>query len=333
MNGKITLKELSVLSGVSIATASRALKNPEIVTEKTRVKIQTALDGLQKKRTNIIAFVIPDITNQFFPLLLKGIEEIARVQGFSLMLCNSEGNPANEDKILTNLLKIGVDGILFICSGSPTEFLKSIITNKTVPIVFLDRNPGLKGIISVSSNNFEGMYQSASYLISLGHRQILYLGGPKGVSTEEERYRGFCSALESNHISLSDTYRYEGNYQSDGAYQITRQFLNKDPKRFTAICASNDLMAFGAYQAVVEGHYSIPNDYSLIGYDDIPPSSLLQLTTIKQPFEEMGRTAMLQLLTLIGDSATPLHSLMLSNGIVIRKSCCFVKRESSNVLK
>lgn len=324
MVGKVTLKELSAKAGVSIATVSRAINNPDSVKKGTLKKIQTAMDGINKK-SNIIAFVIPDITNMFFPMLLKGVEAIARMQGVSVVVCNSEGNPSNEDEILRNLMDIKVDGIIFICSGPSTPLLRDIVANKKIPIVFLDRKPDIKDIVSVTSDNFEGMYQSASYLTSLGHRRILYLGGPSAVSTEEERYKGFCAAIENSRILTSETYRYEGNYQSTGVYEFVKQVLAQDPKRFSAICASNDLMAHGAYQAIIEGHYSVPSDYSIIGYDDIPSSALLQLTTIKQPFEEMGRTAVMLLLSLIKDPDLQVSSKILSTGITIRKSCQYIK--------
>ena len=129
MIGKVTLKELSAKAGVSIATVSRAINNPDSVKKGTLEKIQIAMDGINKK-SNIIAFVIPDITNMFFPLLLKGVEAIARMQGISVVVCNSEGNPSNEDEILRNLMNIGVDGIIFICSGPSTPLLKDIIETK-----------------------------------------------------------------------------------------------------------------------------------------------------------------------------------------------------------
>lgn len=324
MVGKVTLKELSAKAGVSIATVSRAINNPDSVKRGTLEKIHNAMDEMNKK-SNIIAFVVPDLANMFFPMLLKGIEAIARMQGISVIVCNSEGNPNNEDKILSNLIELGVDGIIFICSGSSSPLLKDIVSTKRIPIVFLDRKPGLKNTVSVTSDNYEGMYQAASYLTSLGHRRILYLGGPGGVSTEEERYKGFCAAIEDKGILMSEISRYEGNYQSTGVYEFVKETLAANPKRFTAICASNDLMAHGAYQAIIEGHYSVPSDYSIIGYDDIPSSALLQLTTIKQPFEEMGRTAVMLLLSMIKDPDVVVNSRVLSTGITIRKSCQYLK--------
>lgn len=132
--------------------------------------------------------------------------------------------------------------------------------------------------------------------------------------------------MENSRIFNSDITRYEGNYQSTNVYEFVKQCLSVDPNRFTAICASNDLMAHGAYQAIIENHYSVPEDYSIIGYDDIPSSSLLQSTTIRQPFEEMGRTAAMKLLAIIKDPDVTVNSCCLSNGLVIRKSCQYLKK-------
>ncbi len=322
----MTLKEISMLSGVSIATASRYLASPEQVKPSTRKKIDNSirmyLEKSGKGRSKLIAFVIPDITNQFFPLMLKGIESISRSQGYTLLVCNSEGNTKNEDKILENLLEIDVAGILFICSGEPSKLLTTIINDKLVPIVFLDRKPGINGVHTVAGDNREGMYQASKYILSLGHRAILYIGSHQSLSTEQERYQGFCKAFQEMGIPMDTTTRIVANFDKDVAYeQVHQLLLDHKPFPYTAICASNDLMALGAKKALEEQGIRIPQDISVIGYDDIPIADMLGLTTIRQPFEEMGRTAMLNLFNTFSDPFYQFKEMTLSTGIIIRNSC------------
>jgi LacI family transcriptional regulator len=325
MANQITLKEISILSGVSIATASRFLADPNQVKPSTRRKIENALkihkDRQGRGKSNLIAFVIPDISNPFFPLLLKGIESISRSQGYTLILCNSEGSANNEEKILANLLDIDVAGIVFICAGEPTRTLMEIVKDNIVPLIFLDRIPNLSGIQTVTAGNFEGMYQSAKYLITLGHRNILYIGGPEELSTEQERYKGFESAYIDAGLSIQLVKKIHAGYSKDNAYSQVKALLDMGDFHHSAICASNDLMAFGAYSAITEHRLRVPEDISLIGYDDLPTAGLLRLTTIRQPFEEMGRTAMLQLASAIADPYLPKKDLVLSTSIILRNSC------------
>ncbi len=321
MNDKMTLKELAGLAGVSIATASRALRSPNSVKESTRSKIQSAVHALEAKKSGIIALVIPEISNQFFPLMLTGIEEIARMQRFSLMLCNSQGIPEIEDRILLDLMNLGVDGVLYIGIGKPSRLLAEVVSNKALPIVFLDRDPGLKNVPLVTTDNRGGMEQAVKYLLSLGHRKILYIGGKPGVSTETGRHQGFLDALNDEKINPKDVMEVYANYHKDEAYELVSTLIKQKKFSFTAVCASNDTMAFGAFQALRQAGIKIPEEVSLIGFDDLPTSELIGLTTVRQPFIEEGRTGMMQLLSLIQNSNMHEASTMMPCALVVRNSC------------
>lgn len=320
MNGKLTLKELSSITGLSIATCSRALQDPDSVKESSRRKIQAALENSANGQTHTIAFVIPDITNQFFPMLFKGIDEIAQVQGYSLMVLQSGNNPAKEDAILSNLLRLKVAGILFICAERGSDFLRRTCQEKKIPIVFLDRNPNIPDIHLVTSDNYGGTLQAASYLLSLGHRDILYLGGNENIKTEQDRYQGFLKALKRGGVMHDAALHVVANYSMDDAYRAISQIIKMGELKFSAICASNDLMAFGAYKACRERGIRIPEDISIIGFDDLPSASLIGLTTIHQPFEEMGRAAILELMEMIRSEKDMPYERRLQNSIVIRES-------------
>ncbi len=322
---QLTQKEIASISGVSIATVSRYLSDPSSIREKTKRKIENALESYKKKilktHSNMIAFVIPDIENPFFPMLLKGIESVSRTHGYTLMIYNSEGNPTNEERILGDLLDINVAGIILIHSGRTSPMLKDIVKNRKIPIVFLDRVPDMENINTVSSDNFDGMYQAVKYLTSLGHSRILYISGPKDLSTEKERLRGFKAALADSGTDTSGFSQINCEYSKTTAYEAIKQIISAGKFNYTAVCASNDLMMCGVYQALTEKGIRIPEDVSLIGYDDILISSLLNITTVRQPFEEMGKNAMLQLVSAIASPYMLKSNIILSTGLIIRNSC------------
>ena len=321
MQEKITLKQLAGLAGVSIATASRTLRTPDSVKASTRIKVQSAMHALEAKKSGIVALVIPDITNQFFPLMLTGIEEIARMQGYSLLLCNSQGLPENEDRILLDLMKLNVDGILFICIGKPSPLLVDIVTNKTIPVVFLDRDPGLKEVSVVVTDNRGGMQQAARYLASLGHRRILYIGGKEGVSTEIGRHQGFIDAFSEGVVPLDGVTEIHADYQKTKSFDLVSALIKQRRFNFTAVCTTNDNMAYGAFQAMKQAGIQIPKDVSLIGFDDLPTSELIGMTTVRQPFVEEGRTGMMQLLSSIHNPDTMGEIVVLPCALVVRDSC------------
>ncbi|MCH3918119.1 MAG: LacI family transcriptional regulator [Spirochaetia bacterium] len=321
-----TLKEISELSNVSISTVSRVLADSPNVKDSTKKKVLSVIE-MHTKRSNypqmgFIAFIIPDITNQFFPLMLKGIEGICRSKGYDLLVCNTEGNSKIEEQILKNLIKINILGIVFVGSGKPSDLLVEMVQRRLPPIVFLDRIPSINAPVqSITTNNLLAMYQATKYLLSLGHKKILYLAGPADISTAEERYSGFLKALEDSKIDLSNITKINGNYDKITASQETQNLIDQKKFDYSAICASNDVMAFGAYETLRKNNYSIPADISIIGFDDIPTSSLIGLTTVRQPFEEMGKIAMLQLLSLIQDAYPSTEQIVLSSNIVIRETC------------
>lgn len=333
MNNKMKLKEISELADVSISTVSRVLANSPNVKSATREKVLRVLHessrAYQKKQTNLIGVVIPDILNPFFPLLLKGMESIASLSNYRLIVCNSENNPLTESKIIDDLMNMNIDGIFFIgCSEKTPDNLSQIAQTRLVPLVFLDRDPGVDSAGLVVVDNIQGMFQSALYLIGLGHRNILYLGGPKKLSTEIERLQGFMQAWNQLDYEKKQLTTLQSDFSFDDAYSQVKQLLATRMPTFTAICASNDLMAQGAYKAVKEAGFNIPTDISIIGYDDIPCSSVLDLTSIRQPFEEMGRMSMLCMLDLLRTPLSAKKLFKLQASLIIRSSCATASRTS-----
>ena len=170
------------------------------------------------------------------------------------------------------------------------------------------------------SDNEEGAYQAVKYLLKLGHRCIVNLTGPPELSTEKARIAGYKRALDESEIECQEDLFVCGNYSLEGAYRAIDDLLRKNVN-FSAIFATNDMMAFGAKQALEEHNKHIPNDVSLVGYDDILFSSIISLTTVSQPAYEMGRNALLLLLDLINERIATPQRIVLRPSMVIRGSC------------
>lgn len=324
-----TIHDVAKHAGVSLSTVSRVLNTPESVSPQTREKVEAAINKLnyeklrtdslkQPQETKIIGLIIPDLLNPFFPLLIKGIEQVAKIHNYSLILCDSENDDALEQQHINTLCDKGVDGIIVIPSLGTTHVEK--LMKKGVPFVFLDRFIDLEGASYVASDNEEGAYQAVKYLLKLGHRRIIIVTGPRDLSTEQARIEGVRRALSEEGITCDDELWVVGNYRTEDACQAILAILQKHNK-FTAIFATNDMMAFGAKQALEEHGLKIPDDISLVGYDDILFSSIISLTSVSQPAYEMGRNAMVLLLDLIHERVTTPQHIVLRPSMVIRGSC------------
>ena len=324
-----TIHDVAKRAGVSLSTVSRVINGHPSVSPQTRGRVEAAIRDLQYEKTKTeqvrparkmkaVGLIVPDILNPFFACLIKGIEHVSRIHNYSLILCDSENNAAIEQQHLNALADRAVDGIIIIPS-SETVSVDRLVRNN-VPFVFLDRFLEIKGANYVISDNEEGAFQAVKYLLKLGHRRIVNLTGPQYLSTEKERFKGYQRALLEEGIEQNEEFIICGNYELEDAYHEVAALLKKHVT-FTAIFATNDIMAFGAKQALEEQGFNVPDDVSLVGYDDIRFSLTLSLTSVAQPTHEMGRNAMVLLIDLIkGRIQTPQH-IVLRPSMVIRSSC------------
>lgn len=327
MEIKPTLKEIASRANVSIATASRAIKNPEKVKYSTRRKIEQVLEEYsleaKKKGSGIIGFIVPDLTNQFFPMMLTGIETVAKANQYQVVITQLEANGKNEDEIVSKLVDIGVDGIIIIPSAETTgKYIRQLVKDDLKPIVFLDRNPGLNNVNFVTTDNYSGMYQATKYLLTLGHKNFLYLDGKKGTSTARDRYEGFVAATE-NKVNIR---RITADFNATKAREELSKLLNNADFPYTAILSANDTMAIAAMGVLKEKNIRVPEDVSVLGYDDIPNAKTASLSTIKQPFVEMGMNAMYILLSSIKNPISNKKTIVLPSNIVFRSSVAIAKQ-------
>jgi LacI family transcriptional regulator len=327
---KVTLTDIAREVGVSVSTVSRVINNDQTISPEIRAKIFATAKRLKYYKKpkgyrskcnalNIIGVVTPNILNPFFPMILKGIESVSRPHGLDFILADSEDSIELEQANIDRLVDLGIPGMIIVPSGSSSERIVKLV-EEGYPVVLLDRTIKNFDGCSVAVDNFDGAYQAVKYLLNLGHRRIMYLAGPENLSTEIERFTGYRKAISEESIAFDGDLVVSGNYQIAGGYKATKSMVeNKLP--FTAIFASNDVMAFGAIRALRDHRLSVPEDVSVIGYDDIVFCPLRTLTTVAQPAYQLGKNASVMLLDLMQGRIEPPQNVVLRPSIVIRETC------------
>ena len=213
-----------------------------------------------------------------------------------------------------------IDGLVYIPFAQEIDPLVVELIERRFPLVFLDRVLDRDDICTVSSDNAEGAYQAVSYLLNLGQREIVYISGAPHFSTSGARAEGYAGGLKEHGLSVRDELILAGDTTFETAYALMQKFLASGGT-CSAVFASNDLMAFGAWAAAEERGLRIPKDLSIIGYDEIPFSEYRSLTTIAQPSFEMGRNALTLLIDVIEGRSKPPQRILLRDSLIIRKSC------------
>lgn len=260
--------------------------------------------GLVKKRTYTIGVIVSDISNLFFSTLIKAVEETCHSEGWNVMICNSDDNPDWERDYIQMLADKGVDGIIYGMSVKTTPELAqehcTLMEKLGIPFVMVDRYILESGYPYIAVDHRKGGFLATRHLIKLGHRQIVCITGPSHLQDSKERLEGYCQALLEAGIAYDPSLIREGDYSRNGGKRAIAKLLQEE-KKFTAVFAFNDLSAIGAYNELRTQGISIPGEVSLVGYDDVLLSGLLDtpLTTVHQPVAEMGKRAASLLLDLV----------------------------------
>jgi LacI family transcriptional regulator, galactose operon repressor len=294
------MRDVARLAGVSISTVSAVLNGTAVVSEERTERVRRAIEALsfapdhiarslKTGRTNTIGVVIPDITNAFYPAVLRGIEDAAREARYTVLFCNSNEDPAEEQSLLKVLVSRRVDGILLACSG---DTIGPVLSRRHCPIVFVDRVPiGIKEG-AVTTDNYEAAELATRHLLDLGHRRIALLGGRLQISPHLGRLQGFLRTMNAAGLPVLPEYIHECDMQIESGYAGGKKLLSLQP-RPTAILASNNKLLLGSLRSVQEMNLKCPSQLSLIGFDDHAWNEHLnpRLTTVIQPAYEMGTCA------------------------------------------
>jgi LacI family transcriptional regulator len=301
-----TIRDIARLAGVSVATVSGVLNNKPTIKPKLAERVKKAMNALdyhpdqvarslRVRRTCTVGMVIADVTNPFFTDVIRGVEQEAQSNQYSVILCDANEDPALERHYLSTLFSRRVDGVLLAptSSSSPQE----THIQKRFPIILIDRVPiGFIGS-AVLTDNVTAAYEGTRHLIELGHRRIAIIAGHLNLSNGLDRLEGFRRALQEQHLALPDKYLQQGNFQLESGYQCGLELMRL-PVPPTAIFSCNNKMTLGLMRALGELHLNCPQTVSVLGFDDFEWSAYFtpRLTVIAQPAYEMGKQAMRMLL-------------------------------------
>jgi DNA-binding LacI/PurR family transcriptional regulator len=328
-----TIVEVAEKAGVSVSTASRVLRGHPDVSSQTRKKVLNAskelnyhpsrlAQSLVLGKTATIGLLVSDIDNPFYPALAKSIEKAASAHEFIVVLCNTEDDPDRSYQYLERLISQGVDGIIHASIGKDESHL-SLVIEAGIPIVCINRQPRyFHDIDIIASDNLKGAEEIVTHLLSLGHTSIAHLAGPEYASLSRERLEGYRKALEKRHIQFELSQVIPCAFTRESGREGVKE-LFKNNAHPGAIFAINDVVALGAMDELYEMGYKIPQDVSIVGFDDIEfarfPS--IQLTTCSQNFQDMGHLAFERLLDAISnpENHKP-ETLLLDTKVIVRKT-------------
>jgi len=327
------MKEIARLAGVSLGTVSHVLNDTVKVGEPLRKRVLDAVEktgyqpsqlarGLRRDKTDILAMIIPDILNPFFPGVVRGAEDVAFANGYRLVLCNTDNDHAKEVAHLKALQSYLPSGLIVIPSDFSDLAAQADSYRKAgSAVVCIDRMPRHWEGDSVTINNAEGSYNATSYLIDLGHRQLAAITGPLRLTNSQDRLKGFKRALKKAGLEAAPEYLQETTFNKAGGYAKTKILLRMVP-RPTAIMACNDMIALGALQAIREANLRCPEDISLIGFDglDLTEMTTPQLASVYQSPYQLGATAVQLALDRVRERNSPARKILLKTELRIRES-------------
>ena len=327
----ITLRMVAEKAGVSVNTASRAINNKpdiNIKTKKLVLKIAKELGyirnaaavALRTKKTGTVGVVIEDNRNPFYAEVLNGMEVAAREKNYHIIFANTQRDYKKEEEAINLLLAKRVDGLLIAPVQDRDDDIKNLI-EANIPFVIVGRDFENIELDAVYNDEVKGGFLATEYLIKKGHKSIALIDGFLHKSPAKGRLEGYKKALKKYGISMDDALVSVGDIDVKDGYERTKQLFEKELD-FTAIFAYNDMMAFGAMQAIREKGLRIPEDIGLIGYDDIPFCSLMDpaLTTIRLKKQELGIESVKLLLSHINGNRKKPKKIMLDVDIIARKT-------------
>lgn len=326
----ITINDIAKIAGVSIATVSRVLNGTKAVSPEVAERVHMAIEqtgfrrnaaarNLVMKKSHMIGVVITNISNMYFSQLIKGIDGMARYLNYNIMLTNSNCDEQREIECMNVLMERGVDGIIFTAHKRVRPAMESLILNSHIP--FISLNTSCVNAINVKIDNVKEGYEATKYLINLGNKNIAHINGGLDNDVSLLRMDGYKQAMRDSGLPVKPGWIGEGDFTFKSGYDVMEKLLmfNKD---LTAVFLSGDEMAFGAITCIQDKGMKVPDDISIIGFDNIEYAEYMRpkLTTVSQPIREIGEVAVKTLVRLINGENIEEKDIYLSAGIVVRES-------------
>ena len=328
-----TIKEIAEAAGVSIGTVSNVLNHLPTVREAARRRVLDTIDelgyqpsllgrALRKDKTSVIVMIVPDITNPFFPGLVRGAEDIAFKNGFRLVLCNSDNDVAKEATYIREMHAYRPSGLII----APADLSRGAEDTKAYlkagsGVVYVDRIPVKWKGDSVTSDHEHGAYVATRHLIELGHRRIATITGPLSAPSARSRLDGFRRAMLDEHLKIPAQFVEEAEFNKSAGHERAAKLLQLT-QRPTAIFAANDLIAFGALTAMREAGLGCPEDVSLVGFDNLDDSDVTvpTLSTVDQFAYQLGARAVEIVVARARGEGGPSQRLLLQPELRIKDS-------------
>lgn len=333
MSMPVTMRQIADRADVSIGTVSHVINGTAKVREKLRLRVLEAIRslgyqpsqlarGLRRNQTSMLGMIIPDVTNPFFPAVVRGVEDVAYKRSFRVVLCNTDNDPHKEISYLNELRSYRPAGLLVIPAAEShiAAELRSVAASGP-PVVCIDRRPsGWNGDV-VTVANEAGSYAATQHLLRMGHERLAVITGPMHLTNAVERLKGFRRALSEAGLSIEPEYIQEARFNRESGYQAALRLLRMLP-RPTAIFACNDLMALGVFLAARELRLTCPDDLSIVGFDnlDFAEFTAPALTTVHQPGYQLGATAARLLLERIDGLKQRPKKIILETELKVRHS-------------
>lgn len=323
------IKDVAQLAGVSTATVSHVLNKTRYVSPETKKRVQEAIRELRYYKdahawrlasgnSDFFGLIVSDITNPFFPELIRGFESAALKRHFDTLLCDTNYNPHRAESGVRMMIENKVRGVAVMTSELPSHLAEDLAANQ-IAVVFLGLGTAGPYTSNIRVNHKRGIREAIGHIHSLGHKDIAFISGPQGLRSARLRREAFISAMRA--YELSQEQIIEGTHKVEGGMSAARTLLAQD-KVPTAILCSNDLTAIGAMGAIRKAGLRVPEDISVIGFDDIYFASLANppLTTINLPRDHMGELAFEALQNMLRTKKAHGREYAITPKLVVRES-------------
>ena len=325
------IKDVALRAGVSVTTVSHVVNGTRFVSETARQRVEKAVRelgyvpsavarSLKHNTTRTFGMVIPNNSNPYFAEIIQGAEERCFAAGYNVILCNSNDDPERQAAYLRVLAEKRIDGLIFVVTGSDAV-VRATLGGINTPLVLLDREvTGVSGDL-VKVNHVLGSQMATRHLLELGHPRVACISGPPGLSPSSQRRAGWKDALEQAGVERKENDLARGDFTARGGYLAMQTLLRRSP-RPTAVFACNDLMAFGALAAAREAGIAVPQQLSIVGFDDIDLAafSAPPLTTVAQPKQQIGTVAADLLLDRVSNARTDNRQIIFDPELRVRAS-------------
>ncbi len=328
------IADVARVAGVSVATISRALANPGVVSPETRARVMEAVRqtgytpnaaarNLRARTTMMALVVVPDLANPFFAEVLRGIDKSLSASGYGLIIGNLDNSAEKEARYVDFAFAGQVDGVLLLCGHVPSSKGRSMLDTNLPVVAACERIVDAR-LPLVEVDNRAAAVNAVNHLIGLGHRRIGYISGPSSNVLDQERQRGYGDALRAAGIPADPGLVFHGDFSfRSGAAAATAVLALPEPQRPTAIFAANDEMAIGFLKTVHAAGHRVPRDFSVVGFDAIDYADYCEptLTTVFQPRREIGERVADLLVSAMKSPENPVPALtVLETALLVRQS-------------